>query len=71
MTWSCDKNLRWFERKNDKRFVMGITIESTVKFAEVAWTYKSITLLCVSRRMNQAYLNFKHQFHNMTYRLSL
>ena len=38
MTRSSDKNLRWFERKNDKRFVMGITIECPVKFAQVAWT---------------------------------
>ena len=36
MTRSSDKNSRRFERNNGKRFVMGITIESTVKFAKVA-----------------------------------
>ena len=32
---------------------------------------KNTTLLCVTHRINRTYLNFKHQFHNMTYRLIL
>ena len=36
MTRSSDKNLYRFEKKNGIRFVTGITIESTVKFAKVA-----------------------------------
>ena len=44
---------------NGKRFEKGITTESTVKFAKVAWT-KSSTLVCVTRRMVRAYVNFKH-----------
>ena len=36
MAGSSDKNSQRFEKKG-KQFVMGITIESTVKFAKVAW----------------------------------
>ena len=45
MTRPSDKNLRRFQRnmasvpkKYGKQFVMGITIESTVKFSKVALT---------------------------------
>ena len=38
MTRSTDNNLRRFERKMINDLVMGITIESPVKFAKVAWT---------------------------------
>ena len=35
---SSDENLRRFKRKMTKGFVMGITNESTVNVAKVAWT---------------------------------
>ena len=39
MAQSSDKNSHGFERKMaNKKIVMGITIERTVKFAKVAWT---------------------------------
>ena len=39
MTRSSDKKNASVVKKNDKQFVMGITIESpVVKFAKVAWT---------------------------------
>ena len=38
MTSSSDKKFASVRKKYGKRFVMGITIESTVKFAKVAWT---------------------------------
>ena len=38
MTMPSDKNSRRFERNMANDSVMGITIESTVKFAKVAWT---------------------------------
>ena len=38
MTSSSDKNFASVRKKYGKRFVMGITIDSTVKFAKVAWT---------------------------------
>ena len=37
MTWSSDKIFASVRKKNNKRLVMEITIESTVKFAKVAW----------------------------------
>ena len=70
MARSSDKNSHQFERKNDKSFVMGITIERTVKFAK--WLgRKNTTLVCVTRGMIRAYLNFKDQLNNKSYRLSL
>ena len=38
MTRSSDKKIASVRKKNDKRFVMGITIESPVKFEKVAST---------------------------------
>ena len=38
MTRSSDKKIASVGQKNDKQFVMGITIEGPVKFAKVAWT---------------------------------
>ena len=38
MTRSSDKKIASVGKKNDKQFVIGITIESSVKFAKVAWT---------------------------------
>ena len=38
MTRSSDRKIASVRKKNGKRFVTGITIESTVKFAKVAWT---------------------------------
>ena len=70
MVRSSDENLRRFKRKMTKRFVMGITNESTVMSQK--WLgRKNTTLLCVTRMMICSYFNFKHQYHNLTYRLSL
>ena len=38
MKRSSDKKFTSVRKKYGKRFVMGITIESIVKFAKVAWT---------------------------------
>ena len=38
MAKSSDETLRRFKRKMTKRIVMGITNESTVNVAKVAWT---------------------------------
>ena len=38
MTRSSDKKFASVRKKNDKWFVMGITIEIPVNFAKVAWT---------------------------------
>ena len=38
MVRSSDENLSRFKRKMTKRFVMGLTNESTVNVAKVAWT---------------------------------
>ena len=38
MTRPSDKKIAAVRKKCGKRFAMGITIESTVKFAKVAWT---------------------------------
>ena len=70
MSRSSDKNSLRLEKKYGKRFVMGITIESTVKFTK--WLGRKITtLVCVTRGMIQSYLIFKHKFNNVSYKLSL
>ena len=38
MTRSSDKKIASVRKKYGKRFVMGVTIERTVKFAKVAMT---------------------------------
>ena len=38
MTRSSDLKFASVRKRNDKRFVTGITIESTVNLAKVAWT---------------------------------
>ena len=69
MTRSSDKKIASVRKKNDKRFEMEITIG--IPSSQKWLGRKNTTLLCVTRRINRAYFNFKHQLHNMTYRLSL
>ena len=50
---------------------MVITIESSVEFVKKGGLgcKNTTTLICVTRRMIRAYLNFKQQFDSMSYRL--
>ena len=56
MTRPSDKKFASVRKKYGKRFVMGITIGSTVN---------------VTRGVIRAYLIFKHEFNNTSYKLSL
>ena len=68
MTRSSDKNLRRFERKMTNDLYWELPLK--VLLSSHKWLgCKNITLLCVIRRINRPYLNFKHQLKNMTYRL--
>ena len=66
MARSSDENLRRFKRKMTKQFVMKVLLMSQKWLGR-----KNTTLHCVTRMMNRSYLYFKHQYHNLTYRLSL
>ena len=70
MIRSSDKNLRRFKGKMTNDLYWELPLK--VLLSSQKWLgRKNTTELCVTRGMNRAYLNFKHQFHNITYRLSL
>ena len=70
MARSSDENLRRFKRKMAKDLLWELPMK--VLLMSQKWLgRKNTTLLCVTRMMNRSYFNFKHQYHNLTYRLSL
>ena len=67
---SSDKNSLRFERKMANNLELGLPLK--VLLSAQKWIGReNNTLVCVTLRMIRAYLNFKHQFINMSYRLSL
>ena len=71
LTRLSDKKIASVRKKNGKRFVMGIVSESTVISSQKWPGHKNTTLVYVTCWMIRAFLNFKHQFNNIYYRLSL
>ena len=56
-------------KKNDKQFVMGISIDSDVKVSKLATL--NTTLICVTRMMIWAKMNLNHHFDNLSYMLGI
>ena len=67
---SSGKNSHRFERKKANNLLWELPLK--VLLSSQKWLgRKNTTLVCVTRRLIRAYLNFEHQSNNMSYRLSL
>ena len=65
-----DKNLHWFERKMANNLLWEFQLK-VLYSSQNGLRRKDTTLICVTRRMIWAYLNFKQHFDNLSYRLGL